>query len=96
LLKYPALKQKISFLLIAFGVIEVPLALAEAFIFGFVMGLATIFLGFIIGAVDFRFWAARHLNPQKVRAVRKALFVFLAIVPVISSTMFFESNKRSS
>jgi hypothetical protein len=88
LLKYPAWKQKISLLLIAFGVIEVPLALAVAFIFGFVMGLATVFLGLIIGAVDFRFWAARHLSPQKVRAVRKALFAFLAIVLVISGTLF--------
>ena len=94
LLKYPSLKSKISGILILIGLAEALATMSLAFLWGFIIGLATLIIGILIGIFALlasnpsssRLWAKMHLN-QKTRMLRKVVYVFLAIVIIASALL---------
>ena len=95
LMKYPSLKSKISGVLILIGLAEALATMSLAFLWGFIIGLATLIIGIFMGVFASlannpsasRLWAKIHLSQQKTRILRRVAFGFLAITILASALL---------
>lgn len=85
--KNPRLKAEIDVVLILVAVTVTLLVTPIAFAWGLIFGLSILATGILVGISAFYPWLKVHLNETRRRLLKKAVYAFLVIVIVVSSSV---------